>query len=128
MVCVQVMGADAAVGFAGSQGNFELNVFKPVIIYNILYSIRLLSDACRSFTEHMVVGIQADRRRIADYVNNSLMLVTALSPRIGYDNAAKVAHKAHHEGTSLKEACTALGFLTPEEFDAVVRPEKMLGP
>jgi fumarate hydratase class II len=128
MVCVQVMGADAAVGFAGSQGNFELNVFKPVIIYNILHSIRLLSDACRSFTEHMVVGIQADRRRIADYVNNSLMLVTALSPRIGYDNAAKVAHKAHHEGTSLKEACTALGFLTPEEFDAVVRPEKMLGP
>ena len=128
MVCVQVMGADAAVGFAGSQGNFELNVFKPVIIYNILHSIRLLSDACRSFTEHMVVGIQADRRRIADYVNNSLMLVTALSPRIGYDNAAKVAHKAHHEGTSLKEACTALGFLTPEEFDAMVRPEKMLGP
>jgi len=128
MVCVQVMGADAAVGFAGSQGNFELNVFKPVIIYNILHSIRLLSDACRSFTEHMVVGIQADRRRIADYVNNSLMLVTALSPRIGYDNAAKVAHKAHHEGTSLKEACTALGFLTPEAFDAVVRPEKMLGP
>jgi fumarate hydratase class II len=128
MVCVQVMGSDAAVGFAGSQGNFELNVFKPVIIYNVLHSIRLLSDACRSFTEHMVVGIQADRRRISEYVNNSLMLVTALSPRIGYDNAAKVAHKAHHEGTSLKEACVALGFLTPEEFDEVVRPEQMLGP
>ncbi|BCW99893.1 MAG: fumarate hydratase class II [Armatimonadota bacterium] len=128
MVCVQVMGSDAAVGFAGSQGNFELNVFKPVIIYNVLHSIRLLSDACRSFTEHMVVGIQADRRRISEYVNNSLMLVTALSPRIGYDNAARVAHKAHHEGTSLKDACVALGFLTPKEFDEVVRPEQMLGP
>ncbi len=128
MVCIQVMGSDAAVGFAGSQGNFELNVFKPVIIYNVLHSIRLLSDACRSFTEHMVVGIQANRGRISEYVNNSLMLVTALSPRIGYDNAAKVAHKAHHEGTSLKEACVALGFLTPEEFDEVVRPERMLGP
>ncbi|MEJ5297832.1 MAG: class II fumarate hydratase [Armatimonadota bacterium] len=128
MVCVQVMGSDAAVGFAGSQGNFELNVFKPVIIYNVLHSIRLLSDACRSFTEHMVVGIQADRRRISEYVNNSLMLVTALSPRIGYDNAARVAHKAHHEGTSLKDACVALGFLTLEEFDEVVRPEQMLGP
>ncbi len=128
MVCVQVMGNDAAVGFAGSQGNFELNVFKPVIIHNVLHSIRLLSDACRSFTDHMVVGIQADRRRISEYVNNSLMLVTALSPKIGYDNAAKVAHKAHHEGTSLKEACVALGLLTPEEFDAAVRPEEMLGP
>ncbi len=128
MVCVQVMGNDAAVGFAGSQGNFELNVFKPVIIHNVLHSIRLLSDACRSFTDHMVVGIQADRRRISEYVNNSLMLVTALSPKIGYDDAAKVAHKAHHEGTSLKEACVALGLLTPEEFDAAVRPEEMLGP
>ncbi len=128
MVCVQVLGNDAAVGFAGTQGNFQLNVFKPVIIHNVLHSVRLLSDACRSFTEHMVVGIEADRKRIAGYVQNSLMLVTALSPRIGYDNAAKVAHKAHHEGTSLKEACLALGLLTAGEFDAAVRPEDMLGP
>lgn len=128
MVCVQVLGNDAAVGFAGTQGNFQLNVFKPVIIHNVLHSVRLLSDACRSFTEHMVVGIEVDRKRIAGYVQNSLMLVTALSPRIGYDNAAKVAHKAHHEGTSLKEACLALGLLTAEEFDAAVRPEDMLGP
>ncbi len=128
MVCVQVMGNDAAIGFAGSQGNFELNVFKPVIIHNLLHSIRLLSDACRSFTEHCVVGIQVNRERVDAYLQSSLMLVTALSPRIGYDNAAKVAKLAHHEGSTLKDATLKLGLLTAEEFDAIVRPEKMLGP
>ena len=128
MVCVQVMGNDAAIGFAGSQGNFELNVFKPVMIHNLLHSVRLLSDACRSFTDHCVAGIQVNRERVDEYLHSSLMLVTALSPRIGYDNAAKVAKLAHHEGSTLKEATLKLGLLTAEEFDAIVRPEKMLGP
>jgi len=128
MVCVQVMGNDAAIGFAGSQGNFELNVFKPVMIHNLLHSIRLLSDACRSFNEHCVAGIQVNRERVDAYLQSSLMLVTALSPRIGYDNAAKVAKLAHHDGSTLKEATLKLGLLTGEEFDAIVRPEKMLGP
>lgn len=128
MVCVQVMGNDAAVGFAGSQGNFQLNVFKPVIIFNVLNSVRLLAGACRSFTGHMVVGIVANREHISSYVENSLMLVTALSPSIGYDRAAEVAHRAHHDGTSLREAAIALGYVTPEEYDRIVRPEEMLGP
>ena len=128
MVCVQVMGNDAAISFAGSQGNFELNVFKPVIIHNLLHSIRLLSDACRSFNEHCVAGIQVNRERVDAYLQSSLMLVTALSPRIGYDNAAKVAKLAHHDGSTLKEATLKLGLLTGEEFDTIVRPEKMLGP
>ncbi len=128
MVCVQVLGNDAAIGFAGSQGNFELNVFKPVIIHNLLHSIQLLSDACRMFTEHCVIGIQPNRKQIEAYLHNSLMLVTALSPKIGYDNAAKVAKVAHQEGSTLKEVCVRLGFLSAEEFDRIVRPEKMTGP
>ncbi len=127
MVCCQVMGNDAAVGFAGSQGNFELNVFKPVMVFNVLHSTQLLADACRSFNDHCVAGLEPDRERIGQYVRNSLMLVTALNPRIGYDKAAKVAQKAHAEGTSLRAACVALGFLTGEEFDRLVRPEAMLG-
>lgn len=127
MVCCQVMGNDAAVGFAGSLGNFELNVFKPVIVFNVLHSTRLLADACRSFNEHCVAGLEPDRERLGQYVRNSLMLVTALNPRIGYDKAAKVAQKAHAEGTSLRAACVALRFLTGDEFDQLVRPEKMLG-
>src|SRR5579884_443906 len=128
MVCVQVMGNDAAIGFAGSQGNFELNVFKPVMIHNFLHSVRLLTDACRSFREHCVEGIEANRARCEQYVNSSLMLVTALSPKIGYDKAAEVAKKAHHEGTTLREAALALGYVTAEEYDQTVRPELMLGP
>ena len=128
MVCVQVLGNDAAIGIAGTQGNFELNVFKPVMIHNFLHSVRLLADSCRSFEEHCVRGMQANQAKIAFYLEQSLMLVTALNPHIGYDKAAKVAKKAHAEGTSLKEACLALGFLTADEFDRFVRPEKMLSP
>jgi fumarate hydratase, class II len=128
MVCVQVMGNDSAIGFAGSQGNFELNVFKPVMIHNLLHSIRLLSDACRSFTDHMVVGIKPNREQIQTYLENSLMLVTALNPRIGYDNAAKVAYKAYKEHITLKAACLELGLLTAAEFDQSVQPAAMLNP
>ena len=128
MVAVQVFGNDAAIGFAGSQGNFELNVFKPVMIHNFLHSVRLLADACRSFTEHCVEGMQLDAQRIGENVKNSLMLVTALSPKIGYDKAAQIAHKAHHERLSLREAALKLGFLTGEEFDEAVRPETMTHP
>ncbi|HXJ58918.1 MAG TPA: class II fumarate hydratase [Verrucomicrobiae bacterium] len=125
MVCVQVMGNDAAIGFAGSQGNFELNVFKPVMIHNFLHSVRLLTDACHSFVEHCVVGIEANRSRIESYVKNCLMLVTALNPKIGYDNAARIAKTAHKEGLSLRETAIKLGLLSGEEFDAAVRPERM---
>jgi fumarate hydratase class II len=128
MVCAQAMGNHVTVTVAGAQGHFELNVFKPVIIYNVLQSIRLLADACDSFTDNCVVGIEADRARIEELLHNSLMLVTALNPRIGYDKAAQVAKKAHKEGTSLKAAATALGYVTAEDFDAWVRPEEMLGP
>jgi fumarate hydratase class II len=128
MVCVQVFGYDAAIAFAGSQGNFELNVFKPIIAYDLLHSIDLLTDGCRSFTEHCVVGLEADVERIADHVGNSLMLVTALAPAIGYDRAAEIAKNAHHEGTTLREAAIASGHLTAEEFDAAVRPEEMTRP
>jgi fumarate hydratase class II len=128
MVCVQVMGNDAAIAFAGSQGNFELNVFKPVIIHNFLQSVRLLSDACRSFNDHCVAGIRPNIEQIARHVGNSLMLVTALSPHIGYDKAAQVAKKAHQEGTTLREAALALGFLDGDTFDRLVRPEQMIGP
>jgi fumarate hydratase class II len=128
MVCVQVMGNDSAIGFAGSQGNFELNVFKPVMIHNLLHSIRLLADACASFTEHMVVGIQPNRQKIQAYLENSLMLVTALNPHIGYDNAAKVAYKAYKENTTLKAACIELGLLTAEQFEQLVQPTEMLNP
>jgi fumarate hydratase class II len=127
MVCVQVMGNDATIGFAGSQGNFELNVFKPVMIFNLLNSIRLLADSCRSFNEFAIKDVKADRQKIKQNVDQSLMLVTALSPIIGYDKAAEIAHKAHHEGTTLREACFALGYLSGEEFDKVVKPEKMIG-
>ena len=128
MVAVQVMGNDAAIGFAGSQGNFELNVFKPVMIFNYLHSVELLADACRSFVEHCVRGIQANRETIERYVHNSLMLVTALAPKIGYDNAAKVAKTAHKEGISLREAAVKLGFVTAAEFEALVKPEDMTHP
>jgi fumarate hydratase class II len=128
MVVVQVMGNDAAIAFAGSQGNFELNVFKPVIIHNFLHSVRLLADACRSFTQHCATGIDVDRQRIESYVQNSLMLVTALSPVVGYDKAAKIAHTAHVNRSSLKEAALQLGFLTAEEFDKWVDAERMTRP
>ncbi len=128
MVAVQVYGNDAAIGFAGSQGNFELNVFKPVIIFNFLNSVRLLADACRSFTDHCVAGIELDFQRIEQNVRNSLMLVTALSPKIGYEKAAEIARKAHHERVSLRVAALALGYLTEKEFDEIVRPEKMTHP
>ena len=128
MVCVQVMGNDTAIAIAGSQGNFELNVFKPVMIHNLLHSIRLLSDASDSFREHLVVGLAANRQQIDHYLTNSLMLVTALNPHIGYDAAAKVAKTAYLEGKTLKEASVELGILTPEQFDAWVRPVEMLHP
>jgi fumarate hydratase class II len=128
MVCAQVMGNQVTVTIAGANGHFELNVYKPVIIYNVLQSIRLLADGARSFNDKCVVGIEADRERIEDLLQRSLMLVTALNPNIGYDNAAKVAKKAYAEGTSLKAAALALGLLTADEFDQLVRPEKMLGP
>ncbi len=128
MVCVEVFGNDTAVTFAGASGNFELNVFKPVIIHNILRSVRLLSDACDSFTDHCVVGIQANKANIKKHLDNSLMLVTALNTHIGYDNAAKVAKKAHTENITLKESAVALGLLKAEDFDRIVRPEQMIGP
>ena len=128
MVAVQVFGNDAAISFAGSQGNFELNVYKPVIIHNFLNSVRLLAEACRSFTDHCVAGLELDVKRIQENVKNSLMLVTALSPKIGYDKAAEIAHKAHHENLSLREAALKLGYLSDKEFDEIVRPEKMTHP
>jgi fumarate hydratase, class II len=128
MVCVQVMGHDSAIAIAGSQGNFELNVFKPLMIYNLLDSICLLRDACTSFTDFCVVGLQANPKRIQDLLQNSLMLVTALNPHIGYDRAAKVALKAFSENKSLQEACVELGFLSLEEFQTLVRPDQMLAP
>lgn len=128
MVCAQVMGNDVAVNIGGANGNFELNVFKPVIIYNVLQSIRLLADACESFKEHCVDGIEANKTAIEKHLNNSLMLVTALNPHIGYDNAAKVAKKAYNENKTLEEAAVELGLLTAEKFREVVRPETMIGP
>lgn len=128
MVAVQVMANDVAIGIAGSQGNFELNVFKPVIIANFLQSTRLLHDACGSFTDHLVRGMTLNEERIARYVADSLMLVTALSPQLGYDKAAQIAHKAFHEDKSLREACLELGYLSGDEFDRLVRPEEMTHP
>ncbi len=128
MACAQVFGNDVACGIGGMNGHLQLNVFKPMIIHNVLESIRLLSDAARSFTDRCVVGIEVNRQRVAELVEQSLMLVTALNPVIGYDNAAKVAKKAYAEGLTLKEAAVALGLLTAEEFDRHVRPEKMIGP
>ncbi|HET7102857.1 MAG TPA: class II fumarate hydratase [Terracidiphilus sp.] len=128
MVAVQVHGNHAAIAFAGSQGNFELNVFKPVMIYNFLHAVRLLSGACRSFTEFCIEGIEANLKRIQENVENSLMLVTALNQYIGYDKAAKLAKTAHLKGISLREANRELGFLTENEFDRYLRPEKMIAP
>jgi len=127
-VAVQVMGNDAAIGFAGANGQFQLNVFKPVMIYNLLQSIRLLADACESFNKHCAVGIEANQAVITRNLNNSLMLVTALNTRIGYDKAAAIAKKAHKEHLTLKEAAVQLGYLTETEFDQFVRPEEMIGP
>ena len=126
MVALQVMGNDVTVGISGSQGHFELNTFMPVIVYNVLQSTRLIADAARSFTENCVVGIEADRERIEQHLKNSLMLVTALNQHIGYDKAAQVAGKAHAEGTTLKAAVIALGFLSGEDFDRLVKPEDMV--
>lgn len=128
MVCVQVFGNDTAINFGGASGNFELNVFKPVIIYNFLQSVRLLADTCTMFEEHCAVGIQPNLEKIKYYVDNTLMLVTALNPYIGYDNAAKIAKHAHKNNLTLKQAALELGLLTEEEFDRYVRPENMLGP
>jgi fumarate hydratase class II len=128
MVAAQVMGNDAAIGFAGSQGNFELNVFKPVIIHNFLHSVRLLSDACHSFTQHCARGIELNRPQVDHYLKHSLMLVTALNPVVGYDKAAKIAHTAHVDGSSLREAALKLGFLTADEFDKWMKPEQMTHP
>jgi fumarate hydratase class II len=128
MVACQVMGNDAAIGIAGSQGNFELNVFKPVMIYNLLHSKDLLADSCRLFTKYMVEGIEADTQKIQHFLNHSLMLVTALTPKIGYDKAAEIAKKAHHEGSTLKAMALKLGYLSEKEFDEIVRPEKMTHP
>ncbi len=128
MVAVQVMGYDVAIGIAGSQGNFELNVFKPVIAHDVLHGIELLTDGCRSFREHCIEGLEADEGRIGEHVASSLMLVTALAPHIGYDKAAKIAKSAHHEGSTLREAAVASGDLTGEEFDAWVVPAEMTRP
>jgi fumarate hydratase class II len=127
MLCAQVMGNDVAVSVGGASGNFELNVFKPLLIHNFLQSCRLLADGCRSFRDNCAVGIEANMPRIRENLERSLMLVTALNPHIGYDNAAKIAKKAHKEGTTLKEAAVALGLVTAEQFDQWVRPEKMIG-
>jgi fumarate hydratase class II len=128
MVCAQVFGNDVAITVGGASGNFELNVYKPLIVSNFIRSVRLLADACESFEEHCARGIEPDHGRIQEHVSQSLMLVTALAPRLGYDKAAQIAKKAHKEHTTLKEAALALGYLTEEEFDRDVRPEKMVGP
>ncbi len=128
MVCAQVMGNHVAVSVGGANGHFELNVFKPVIVFNVLNSIRLIADACESFTDHCVVGIEANKQQIKKHLDNSLMLVTALNPHIGYDNAAKIAKTAHKNGTTLKEEAVKLGLLTAEQFDKIVRPEDMVHP
>ncbi len=128
MVCAQVIGNDVAVSIGGMNGHFELNVFKPLIVFNVLNSIRLLSDSCESFTDHCVKDIEANRAQIKKHLDNSLMLVTALNPHIGYDNAAKIAKAAHKNGTTLKEEAIKSGLLTAEKFDQVVRPEQMIGP
>jgi len=120
-----VLGNDVAINIGGASGNFELNVFKPLIIHNFLQSVRLLADGADSFREHCAAGIEPRRERIAELLRNSLMLVTALNPHIGYDKAAEIAKKAHKEGTTLKVAALALGYVTAEQFDAWVRPEKM---
>jgi fumarate hydratase, class II len=128
MVAVQVFGNDAAIGFAGSQGNFELNVFKPVMIHNFLHSVRLIHDACHGFVDYCIKGIELNRTQIDQYLNDSLMLVTALNQHVGYDNAAKIAKNAHKKGSSLKESAVELGLLTAEKFDELVKPKEMTHP
>ena len=128
MVSVQVFGNDVAITVAGSQGNFELNVYKPVMIHNLLHSIRLIHAACHGFVEYCISGIELNREQIDDYLKNSLMLVTALNPHIGYDNAAKIAKHAHHKKISLREAAVELGLLRGEDFDKFVKPEEMTHP
>jgi fumarate hydratase class II len=128
MVAAQVLGNDAAVGVAGASGNFELNVFKPVIMHNVLQSIRLLADAADSFREHCVDGLEPNRANIKQHLDNSLMLVTALNRHIGYDNAAKIAKTAHKNGTTLKQEAVNLGLMSAEDFDRIVDPSKMIGP
>ena len=127
MIACQVLGNDVTLGIAASNGHLQLNVFKPVIIHTLLQSIRLLSDGCNSFREHCIEGMQPDAQRMREHLNNSLMLVTALNPVIGYDKAADIAKKAYQEGTTLKQATLALGYLSDSEFDQAVRPEAMLG-
>ena len=127
MLCCQVLGNDVAVNIGGAMGNFELNVFKPLIIHNLLQSVRLLADGAKSFEEHCARGIEADRARIDELVQRSLMLVTALNPHIGYDKSAQIAKKAHKEGTTLREAALASGWVSGEQFDEWVRPEAMVG-
>ena len=127
-VCAHVIGNDAAVGFAGSQGHFELNVYKPMMAYNVLQSMQLIGDACSAFTDNLISGLKADETRIDKLMRESLMLVTALAPQIGYDNATTVAKTAHKNGTTLKEEAIALGFVDSDTFDKVVRPENMVGP
>ena len=128
MAAAQVIGNDTAINVGGLSGNFELNVFKPMMIYNLLQSIRLLTDSCRSFNEHCAAGLEPNRENIEKHLKNSLMLVTALNSHIGYDNAAKVAKKAHEENLTLKESAVALNLLTAEEFDEKVQPKNMIGP
>jgi fumarate hydratase class II len=127
MVASQVMGNDVAINFGGALGNFELNVMKPLIIHNFLASVRLLADACVSFNDHCAAGIEPNRKRIDDLLKQSLMLVTALNPHIGYDNAAKIAKNAHKKGITLRESAIELKLLSPDQFDAWVRPEDMVG-
>ena len=126
MVCCQVFGNDVAINLGGASGNFELNVFRPLVIRNFLHSANLLAHACRNFDEHCASGIEANATRIDQLMRDSLMLVTALAPTIGYDKAAEIAKKAHHEGTTLKEAALALGYLTEEEYDELVDPDGMV--
>jgi len=128
MVCCQVFGNQTTITIAGSQGHFELNVYKPVLAHAMLHSIRIMADAARSFTEHCVEGIRANEPRIRELMERSLMLVTALAPKIGYDNAAKVAKSAHNRGTTLKEEAVRLGFVSDIEFDNLVKPDKMTHP
>jgi fumarate hydratase class II len=128
MLCAQVMGNDVAVAIGGASGNFELNVYRPLIIHNVLQSIRLLADGIKSFDEHCVRGIEPNRARIGELLERSLMLVTALNPHIGYDKAAAIAKHAHREGTTLKAAALALGYVSEQQFDEWVRPERMIGP
>ncbi len=128
MVCCQVMGNNSAISFGGSQGNFELNVFKPLMIHNLLHSVRLISDTCRSFTDNCVSGLEANEAKIAEHLENSLMLVTALNPHIGYDNAAKIAKNAHEKGLTLRQSSLELEMLSDKQFNEWVKAERMIGP